>query len=152
MGLMEPRVCKEIDFLRQKYAVSFSAFIINSRGKNRSRLPDNIDEKLAYIVLYGDRNNKEATGGHLSDKRLYLQHPLINNTSVTYDNPHYFLPPGETLELPEFPDLRLEDGPTRPKQGLLDDALEIFQGAAIPGDCQNVELKKIPGLETALKE
>lgn len=152
MGLMEPRISREIDFLRQEYAVSFSAFIINNRGKNRSKLPDNIDDKLVYIILYGDRNNKDATGGHLSDKRVYLQHPLINNTSFTYDNPHYFLPPGETLELPDFPDLRLDDGPAKPKQGLLDDALEIFQGSVTPEDYQNVELKKIPGLKTALKE
>ena len=35
---------------------------------------------------------------------------LPYNTPVAYDNPHYFLPPGETLELPDLLDLKRGGG------------------------------------------
>ncbi|KAF8244057.1 hypothetical protein K440DRAFT_663691 [Wilcoxina mikolae CBS 423.85] len=152
MGLMEPRISKELSFLGQQHPIHFDAFAVNSRRDKRSKLPEYIDDKLVYVVLYGNLDIRDGVGQYLSDKRLYLQHPLTYDTSVTYDNPHYFLPPGETLELPNLLYLNLGDGQTKSTSGILDEALEIFEGVGIPENHQNVELELISGLKTTLKE
>ncbi|KAF8533502.1 SNF2 family N-terminal domain-containing protein [Trichophaea hybrida] len=152
MGLMEPRISKELSFLSKQHPIHLDAFAVNSRRDKQSKLPEHIVDKLVYVVLYGNIDIRDGVGQYLSDKRLYLQHPLTYDTSVTYDNPHYFLPPGETLELPNLLDLNLGDGQTKPTSGILDEALEIFEGVVIPEDHKNVELEVISGLKTTLKE
>lgn len=152
MGLMEPRISKELGLLGQEYPVHFTAFTANSQRDNRSKLPDHIEDKLVYIVVYGSLGSREAVGRYLSDKRLYLQHPLTYDASVIYDNPHYFLPPGYTLELPNLLDLNLGDGQAKSRSGILDEALEIFEGVIVPEDYQDVEIEFISGLKTTLKE
>jgi hypothetical protein len=147
MGFMETKIGKELSFLRRHYSVHFDAFILNgSQGQT-----DIDPRKMIHVVLYGLHENLDDIGGHLSDMRLYLQHPRAYDTSVVYNNPHYFLPPGEKLELPDIISLSLEENEKKSRSRLLNDCLEAFETADIPDAHIFSEIDRIRGLKTPLK-
>jgi hypothetical protein len=147
MGLMETQIGKELSFLHRRYSVHFDAFILSG-----SRGPTAIDEgKMVNVVLYGLHETLDAIGWHLSERRLYLQHPRAYDTSVTYNNPHYFLPPGEKLELPDLISLDIEDNEKKSRSRLLNDCLEVFETADIPDSHEFSGIEVIRGLTTPLK-
>lgn len=61
------------------------------------------------IVVYGLRDNEEATGRRLSAAGLFLQHPYATEVipGVKYHNPHYLVRPGG--EMPKLENLQLDD-------------------------------------------
>ncbi|OBT69919.1 hypothetical protein VE03_00430 [Pseudogymnoascus sp. 23342-1-I1] len=45
------------------------------------------------LVLYGKRSTANAIGKILSQARIYLQHPVLIDSGITYENPHHFKTP-----------------------------------------------------------
>lgn len=48
------------------------------------------------LVLYGKRAIANAIGKILSRARIYLQHPVLIDSGVMYENPHHFKTPKNT--------------------------------------------------------
>jgi len=147
LGIVESRIGRELSILRRKFSMRLDAFISNCRGNSS----ESSKESLANIVLYGLHENLDLIGRQLSDQQIYLQHPLAYDTSLIYDNPHYFLPPGEKLELPDLVSLEITNPTRQQKPQLLDEALKIFEAARLPEHQPCPELAVIPGLKTKLK-
>jgi len=146
--MVESRIGRELSILYRNFPLRFDSFVSGRRGKPS----DSSKESPVNIILYGFHENLDPIGQQLSTQHLYLQHPLGYDTSVKYDNPHYFLPPGEKLELPDLVCLEIATGSCKPKSQLLDEALKIFEAARLPEPQQCPELAVISGLKTTLKE
>lgn len=50
----------------------------------------------ASVNIYGPRLVVHEVGKRLSKARLYLQHPIVVDKNVEYDNPHFFKLPSQS--------------------------------------------------------
>lgn len=53
------------------------------------------------INLYGEPSLAKKVGRLLTERRRFLQHPDSVDAGIRYENPHYFMAPGNTTDLSE---------------------------------------------------
>ncbi|KAM0344159.1 hypothetical protein ACHAPU_007881 [Fusarium lateritium] len=82
-----------------------------SKAKQHNRFENG---RPACIVIYGLSKDTVAVGAHLSEAKLYLQHPSSDeyDHSMQYHNPHLLLRPGASM--PRIQDLKLQHDGDKP--------------------------------------
>jgi hypothetical protein len=96
-GLLELHAAKALAKLHQAFRVTFNAYVPGCKGKKSGQ---RVSSKL-FVLLYGMRGDAELVGKVLSDADIFLQHPIHQDSSVLYHNPHYLIRPGGFLVVPE---------------------------------------------------
>lgn len=51
------------------------------------------------INVYGNRELSGQVGADLTEHGQYLQHPLLLDHGMEYDNPHYLMAPGSAIDI-----------------------------------------------------
>jgi hypothetical protein len=144
LGLVEVNTARILSRLSAKCVVQFNASILKMDGASRSKT----GSTQVQIVIYGQHCDQDNIGSILSDNKLYLQHPQFHDTSVKYENPQYFVAPGEALEIPD--DYGSSNNGRVPMSKLVDDVLGVFEGAGVTAEYS--EVKASSRLSTQLKE
>jgi len=144
LGLVEVSTARILSWIRAKCVVHFKASILKTDGASRSKT----GSMQVQIVIYGQHCDQDNIGNILSDNKLYLQHPQFHDTSVKYENPQYFVAPGEALEIPD--DYESSNNSRVPMSKLVNDVLGVFEGAGITAEYS--EVKASSSLSTQLKE
>ena len=88
-------ILEELD--RQFASLRFQAhFAPTSSGGADETLMDEENISAINLNIYGLCSTMDDVGKALSLMKAYLQQPMLVDSGVRYDNPHYFKPQGQT--------------------------------------------------------
>ncbi|KAJ5740688.1 Helicase C-terminal [Penicillium malachiteum] len=156
IGLIQSETLGQIS---KQFSVTFLSFLPEPSKPLKLNNRDRIGNVDIHIVIYGIQSECDAVGSILSDDGLYLQHPVQINEGVSYNNPHFLLPPG--YEMPDisskatetssdlvFMNDIAEDGPLDRKQ--MEAVFQTFDNVSGPSTYKT--FGQSPRLKTKLEE
>lgn len=100
------------------------------------------------LNLYGPRAVAKSVGSLLSGLSVFLQHPYSVKPQTKYENPHFWVPPGDTIDMSQF----VGEESIQDKKAKL--TKEMMTQLDSLGDIiydSTVDLDIPPGLTTSLK-
>ena len=113
IGMLNQDTTQTLNALRAKFSTTFTSFLLlrhdsPHRSKPKQGAPHRYD---MCINLSGPSSIGHEVGDFLSGMDIFLQHPTLHDDILPYENPHYLLPPGTSMELPD--DLEVVDSTTK---------------------------------------
>lgn len=154
IGLLDSKTAKSLDAVLGEYDFRTRNFI--SRPPNPNSKKDDVpwgSSLPLYINIYGRAQDFDALGEALAEQDIFLQHPLDKQDLASYENPQYFVPPGQDFAAIKWRDAAFmgtndeaSENSRSPDESQLD---SIFKTAQGPEECSGVE--QSPRLTTSLQ-
>ena len=108
MGLLDHETASALGQIRQRYDFDIRAFILQYRKSDPKNSCTTWGASIPiYMVMYSHTEDSELIGQALFENSIFLQHPEYIEVGTLYQNPQYFIHPGE-----EYPSIEcMGDGP-----------------------------------------
>lgn len=88
---MNEQAAKVLNEITQIDSCRFRVYVSTENYTSLAMRDSKSEKKIVLqvdIVIYGGEDNKLIVGQHLSNSKIYLQHPCYQDPDTRYDNPH----------------------------------------------------------------
>ncbi|KAM0796210.1 SNF2 family N-terminal domain-containing protein [Usnea florida] len=108
MGLLDHETASALGQIRQRHDFHIKAYILHDRKSDSKSSGTTWGASIPiYMVMYCHPEDSELIGEALYDNHIFLQHPEYIEVGTLYQNPQYFIRPGE-----DYPSVEcMGDGP-----------------------------------------
>ena len=96
MGLLDYETASALGQIRQRHDFYIRAYILHDRKSDSKNSGTTWGASIPiYLVMYSHPEDSELIGQALSEDSIFLQHPEYIEVGTLYQNPQYFIHPGE---------------------------------------------------------